>query len=597
MATTPSTSTSLIATGAGAGTQLAGLGGETTSEESAVYINNSLPTNAFPAIEDIRRKGKLCDVTLKVGDQKFTAHRIILAATIPYFHSMFTHDMVESKQDEILMHGIESSALESLVNFAYNGRLEININTVQSLLVASCFLQLQCVKEACCNFLKTRLHPQNCLGIRSFGEQYMCPSLVEAANKYIQKHFMDVANSEEFLNLDKAEILEIISRDELHVKSEEMVFEAVIAWVKRNPVLRKEALPELMVKVRLPLLTPQYLSDYVAPEELIKSSIPCRDLLDEAKDYHLMPERRPLLQTFKTRPRCCTDIPGIIYAVGGLTSSGDSLSTVECFDPVNRRWKIAEAMSTMRSRVGVAVLNSKLYAIGGYDGQDRLSTVEVFKPDTKRWRKVASMNCKRSALGAASLGRKLYICGGYDGVSSLRSVEVYDPKINVWTIISNMLKHRSAAGVAVLDEEIYACGGHDGLSIFDSVECYNPATNTWWMVQPMQSKRCRLGVATLNGRLYAAGGYDGSVFLRTVERYDPCTQSWSYVKHMNLKRSRVALVATCGKLYAIGGYDGVANLNSVEMYDPETDTWTFAASMCAHEGGVGVGVMPTEPEL
>jgi len=47
-----------------------------------------------------------------------------------------------------------------------------------------------------------------------------------------------------------------------------------------------------------------------------------RDLLDEAKDYHLMPERRPLLQTFKARPRCCTDIPGLVYAVGGLTSSG-----------------------------------------------------------------------------------------------------------------------------------------------------------------------------------------------------------------------------------------------------------------------------------
>lgn len=49
-----------------------------------------------------------------------------------------------------------------------------------------------------------------------------------------------------------------------------------------------------------------------------------RDLLDEAKDYHLMPERRPLLQSFRTRPRCCNDIVGLIYAVGGLTKSGES---------------------------------------------------------------------------------------------------------------------------------------------------------------------------------------------------------------------------------------------------------------------------------
>lgn len=49
---------------------------------------------------------------------------------------------------------------------------------------------------------------------------------------------------------------------------------------------------------------------------------PVRDLVDEAKDFHLMPERRPHLPTFKTRQRCCTSITGLIYAVGGLNSSG-----------------------------------------------------------------------------------------------------------------------------------------------------------------------------------------------------------------------------------------------------------------------------------
>ena len=49
----------------------------------------------------------------------------------------------------------------------------------------------------------------------------------------------------------------------------------------------------------------------------------CRDLLDEAKDYHLMPDRRGKLHMFKTRPRCCSDVAGVIFAVGGLTSLGN----------------------------------------------------------------------------------------------------------------------------------------------------------------------------------------------------------------------------------------------------------------------------------
>ena len=67
---------------------------------------------------------------------------------------------------------------------------------------------------------------------------------------------------------------------------------------------------------------------------------------------------------------------------------------------------------------------------------------------------------------------------------------------------------------------------------------------------------------------------------------------WEYVAPMNVMRSRAALVSNMGKLWAIGGYDGMTNLSTVEVYDPETNSWSFAASMCAHEGGVGVGVIP-----
>lgn len=82
---------------------------------------------------------------------------------------------------------------------------------------------------------------------------------------------------------------------------------------------------------------------------------------------------------------------------------------------------------------------------------------------------------------------------------------------------------------------------------------------------------------------------------------------------MNVKRSRVSLVANCGRLYAVGGYDGNTNLASMEVcvvavlaayarangqvYTPEEGVWRFAASMVAHEGGVGIGVVPTGVQI
>jgi hypothetical protein len=54
------------------------------------------------------------------------------------------------------------------------------------------------------------------------------------------------------------------------------VFEAVMRWVKRDSNVRKKDLPKLLATVRLPLLTPQYLTDRVAVEELIRTSHECR---------------------------------------------------------------------------------------------------------------------------------------------------------------------------------------------------------------------------------------------------------------------------------------------------------------------------------
>ncbi|XP_070175523.1 kelch-like protein 18 [Littorina saxatilis] len=561
-------------------------------EDTVLFKQADLPAVAFPTIADIRRQGKLCDVTLKVGDQRFSAHRVILAATIPYFNAMFTHDMVEANMSEITMEGIEPSALEALVNFSYTGSVTIDRYNAQSLLIAASFLHLNSVRDACCTFFKDRLHISNCVSVRTFADQYMCADLVEAANKFIHCHFKQVTLTDDFLCLPKDDVLHIISKDELNVCSEEEVFEAVLDWIRHRESVRKGDIAELMVQVRLPLLTPPYLSDRVATENIIKNSLQCRDLLDEARDYLLMPERRTLLQTFKTRPRCCTDIPGVVYAIGGLTPSGSSLNTTEMYDPVTGKWAVTESMVTTRSRVGTAVMNGKLYAIGGYNGSDRLCTVEMFDPATRAWKMVGPMNCKRSALGAAAVGGKLLVSGGYDGISSLNSVEIYDVKTDKWVLVAPMKCHRSASGMAVLEGEIYCCGGHDGLSIFDSVECYDCTLGTWRDVPPMRSKRCRLGVATLKGKLYAIGGYDGAVFQRTVERYDTETGKWTDVAPMNIKRSRVAVAATYGKLFAIGGYDGQTKLSSTEMYDPDLNKWVFVAPMIAHEGGVGVGIVP-----
>jgi kelch-like protein 2/3 len=48
-------------------------------------------------------------------------------------------------------------------------QVEVTEENVQTLLPAANLLQLTDVRDACCDFLQSQLHPTNCLGIRRYG--------------------------------------------------------------------------------------------------------------------------------------------------------------------------------------------------------------------------------------------------------------------------------------------------------------------------------------------------------------------------------------------------------------------------------------------
>lgn len=392
------------------------------------YTDPQWSNSGFSKMEEIRRMGKLCDITLVANEHKFTAHRIVLASSIPYFNAMFLNEMIESKQDMITINSIEANALEQFINYSYNGMITITNDNVQSLLIGANFFHLKNIKTACCEFIKKRLTVQDALFIRMFADHLMCHDLILCCNRFINKNFNKIAQTNAFLELQSIDLIDIIKRDELNVDCEEEVYEALLQWIKFNIEKRKEYLPELLKNIRLPLVAPSYLFETIKNNDLIKNNLTARDLLDEACYYHLLPEKRNQLKTFKLKPRCCNDSFGLIYAIGGVNNTGGSVSTVEVYDCISDSWRLVESMITSRSRVAVAVLQGKLFAIGGYNGLERLSTVEIFEPEIKKWRRISSISKPRSALGSAVLNNRLYVCGGYDGFQSSDTVEVYNPK-------------------------------------------------------------------------------------------------------------------------------------------------------------------------
>lgn len=53
-------------------------------------------------------------------------------------------------------------------------------------------------------------------------------------------------------------------------------------------------------------------------------------------------------------------------------------------------------MSIGRDAIGVALLGSSLFAVGGYDGNQYLNIVEKYDTETNEWQQVCSMNFNRA---------------------------------------------------------------------------------------------------------------------------------------------------------------------------------------------------------
>jgi kelch-like protein 17 (actinfilin)/kelch-like protein 20 len=94
-------------------------------------------------------------------------------------------------------------------------------------------------------------------------------------------------------------------------------------------------------------------------------------------------------------------------------------------------------MSAARIGLAAAAVNGKLYVMGGFDGQS-LSSVERYDPAKNAWEAVAPMSTARSAPAAAVVDGTLYVTGGYDGQNWLSSVERYDPAKDEWVTMASM---------------------------------------------------------------------------------------------------------------------------------------------------------------
>lgn len=216
-------------------------------------------------------------------------------------------------------------------------------------MTAANLLQLTDVRDACCDYLQTQLDPSNCLGIRDFADIHGCVDLVNYANTYIDQHFGEIIQYDEFFNLQHDQVVNLVKSDRLTVSTEEKVYESVIAWIQFDETDRRKHLPELLEHVRLPLVAQDYLVSRVENEPLIKENLLCKDYIIEALKYHLLKtDAKSTFKTNRTIPRQPIGLPKILLVIGGQAPK--AIRSVECYDLREEQWYQAAEMPSRRCR-------------------------------------------------------------------------------------------------------------------------------------------------------------------------------------------------------------------------------------------------------
>jgi N-acetylneuraminic acid mutarotase len=233
-------------------------------------------------------------------------------------------------------------------------------------------------------------------------------------------------------------------------------------------------------------------------------------------------------------------VGGTIYAVGGTTRGLDKLGLVEAYDTSTDTWTRRADLPTPRNALSTAVVDGKVYAIGGwgYDqpeggwesidrtkaGQD-FSTVEAYDPKTDTWTARADMPTPRSHMTVSAYGGKIYATGGGARIVAGRSVgewvqqlEVYDTATNRWARAADLPTPRSVLSSSVVDGRLYVMGGVLSpaasspeelirtMHTLSVVEVYDPRSGRWTKGKGLGTSRGWFSTSVVNGKVYLIGG-------------------------------------------------------------------------------------------
>jgi N-acetylneuraminic acid mutarotase len=284
--------------------------------------------------------------------------------------------------------------------------------------------------------------------------------------------------------------------------------------------------------------------------------------------------------------------------------------TVEALTNSNSQnsWIEKAPMNQARSDLGTAVVNGRIYAIGGkvlvYQDAYRVESKDVgtneeYDPNSDNWTEKARMPFPSSDFATVVYNNKIYCIGGgvtdafnystgkWDAKQTTGFNQVYDPTANKWENKTPAPSPQISAQASLVNDKIYLTDGYPNKTL---IQIYDPSIDKW--DEPITLPYSDLVTSgVIDDKLYFFGNYVTAI-------YDPTSGSWSNGASSQTSFYKGFLGVTIGEMapkQAVIFYNPFYAPNSslylTQVYNPANNSWVNGASLPLQRQEFGVAVV------
>lgn len=200
------------------------------------------------SVKSLRSDNLAFDFNIYVEDSTFPVHRLVLIAFSDYFRAMLLHDTKEAQEGKVDLKGMRAIAVKECIEYMYNGKCSVDIDTLEEILKSGNILQLNGVKEICFNYMRSNLSYSNCVFFLGLLEMFKNEAVADKVRKFFQGEFLEVGDSDDFKELGWQIVRKYLyefSADDLETWS------VGINWIKYDEPSREREIYELVKLLRL----------------------------------------------------------------------------------------------------------------------------------------------------------------------------------------------------------------------------------------------------------------------------------------------------------------------------------------------------------